>query len=422
MSHASPRDVAFFIETTFAVPPADWSASGVNIKVIEPDVTGLDIAMIENENIIPRRFAKLEMIEGLKSASTFSTAIYFTAAGATAAEASQAVATPESDVIRSALGGRRLGWSIGAQGTGAVGAPDLDADPGFTPGDWVFWYDASAGTGTYHRIESVGAGPGFAATLLNDLPALPDDANDVAHAVIMHYPDERPMNDANHANNTTLSWFVQGEDAEDRQEMSGCKPVISVDGITAGTPVKLTLEHAVTTWPETMPAKVAIPGDPSGIAPVVPGTGQATTVLMGDLGGPLSPVDCRGTIDIELNYSWSGVEGNCGTEGVKGYTADEVSAGLTLRLRFDDDYLAEFFADQRKHVLIQIGNQPGDSIGIYFPDLEYAESPDRIDEGDQTSSELIFTAHEDPADTTGIADPSDELALRRAPVVLLHTA
>jgi hypothetical protein len=320
-------------------------------------------------------------------------------------------------VIRSALGGRRLGWSIGADGIGTVTIPGTDADPGFTPGEWIFYWDDSVGAGTLHRIESSTA---TTVTLLNDLPALPDDAADVLHASIQHYPDEPALNDATHANNTTLSWFVQGEDAEDRQEMSGCKPTISVDGITAGTPVKLTLEHAVTTWPEVMPAKITILGDPSGIAPVVPGTGQSTTVLMGDVGGPLAPVDCRGTIDVELNYAWAGVEGNCGTEGIKGYTGSDVTAGLTLRVRFDDDYDAEFAADQRKHVLIQIGTQPGNTIGIYLGNLEYIESPDRIDEGDQTTSELTFTAHEDPADTTGLT--GDELALRRAPVVLIHTA
>ena len=69
MAHALPRQAAITVESTFGEDQADWTANGLAIKVIEPDFE-LVRDEAENENIIPRRQAILDLIPGIKSEST----------------------------------------------------------------------------------------------------------------------------------------------------------------------------------------------------------------------------------------------------------------------------------------------------------------------------------------------------------------
>jgi hypothetical protein len=111
-SHALPRQAKFAVEATF-IEEIDYSVAGTEIYVIEPDVSALDQQNIESENNRPRRTFVHDMIRSLKSGSEVPLGLYMTAAGATAVEGAQAVATPQSDIFKACLGGRNLGWSIG---------------------------------------------------------------------------------------------------------------------------------------------------------------------------------------------------------------------------------------------------------------------------------------------------------------------
>jgi hypothetical protein len=421
MAHALPRDAYFTVETTFGEDQTDWPTNGKPIKIIEPDFE-LTRSEEENENITPRRQAVLDLVRGLKNGSTLSHGLYMTAAGVNAADQAQAVATNESDILRSGIGGRRLGYRSDLDGAGTAAAPSMIADPGYVAGDWAFGWDDSASAGRFVRIESMaGVGP-FTANLLDPLLDAPA-VGDVLYACITIYPDEL-AHDHTSANYTTLGWLLQGEDTDDVFALRGCKPSVGIEGIAAGERVRYTLDYLVADWPDVMPAKQTIAGAPSGIAPLTVGTGSKATILIGDVGSPLAGLDCRGTVEIDLGITWEQLPGPCSdVQGIKGYISSITPATLTLRAAFDDpSFVAEYLAGTKKHCLIQLGDQPTNATAIYFGELEYMERPQRADEGGETITELMFRAHEDPGDTTGLADPSDDLQQRRAPWVLLHSA
>ena len=417
---AEPREFFFVVESTLGAGPAtDWPTDGRPMLVIEPDVTGVTQARLDNENIRPTRLDMNDMIEGLKSDSTVSWSMYLTATGVSAAEAAQAVSTDQTTIYKSALGGERLCFAIGFAGTGTAATPDLDADPGFIPGDWGFAYDASGGRGLFVRTETTGASP----TLLDPLDFTPDDAADVWHATIINYPDEGALNNWNDANHTTLATLIQGDATEDVYELLGVKPTMNIDSITAGELVRVTIEAGVTDYPDQMPAKQTIAGTPTGIAPTTVATGTATTVRLADFGSALAAVDCRGSIDIELGISWERVQGPCGTEGNKGWFATIEAATITMTLEYDDDFDDDFFTNPQpyQHIMIQVGDQPTNAWCIYFPKLEIMEKPTRVDEQGTTSIQVTWRAHTDPA-AVGSGLTGDDLDRRRAPFVIVQAA
>jgi hypothetical protein len=417
MAHALPRDAAVTVEATFGEDQTDWPTNGAPIKIIEPDFE-LTRNEAENENITPRRHAVLDLVPGLKSDSTLSHAIYMTASGVNAVDQAPAAATTESDILRSALGGRTLGFRADLDGGGSAAAPTVATDPGFVNGDWAFGWDDSASAGRFVRIETIA--PALTLNLLDPLLDAPT-ASDVLYACITVYSDEL-AHDHTSANYTTLGWLIQGEDTDDVFAMRGCKPAVSIEGITAGERIKYTFDYLVADWPDVMPAKQSLVGAPSGIAPLTVGTGSKATVLIADVGSPLAAVDCRGTIEVELGVTWEKLMGPCSdVQGVKGYISSIEPATLTLRVAFDDVALvAEYLAGTKKHCLLQFGDQPTNATGIYFGNMEYMMRPQRVDEGGETITEIVLRALEDEADTTGLT--GDDLAQRRAPFVLLHTA
>jgi hypothetical protein len=422
---ADPRSFTFALEGALGGgPPTDWATDGRNMLVIEPDVSGVTQTRLDNENIRPSRLDVLPMIPGLKSESTVSWSMYWHAAGVSAAEASQATSTDQSTIYKAALGGERLCWSTGFQGTGTAAAPELDADPGFVAGDWGFAYDASAGRGLFVRLEAVSAGPApFVATLLDPLDFSPDDVGDVWHATILNYPDQGALDNPDDPNHETLAVLVTGDHPEDVYELLGVKPAMSIEGLAAGELVRVAIEAGVTNYPDQMPAKPTIPGAPSGIAPLTVASGSSTTVRLADLGAPLAAVNCRGTIEIELGIGWDRTLGACGAEGSKGWFATIEPATITITLAFDDDFDDDFFTDPQPyhHVLIQIGDQPTNATAIYFPKLEIMEKPVRVDEQGTTSIQVKWRAHIDPA-AAGSPLTGDDLDRRRAPFVLIQAA
>ena len=415
MANALPREAAVAVESTFGVGPV-WTGAGLAIKVIEPEAE-LVREQLDNENITPRRLAVLDQILGLKSTSTVNLAIYGTASGVNAADQQPAVATVASHILHSGLGGRTLGFRAALAGTGTVTIPNVVTDPGYVNGMWVFAFDDSEGTGGWHRIEDASATP--ALTISPDLPLGPDAA-DIFYAAIMIYPHELAM-DHTSAGYTTLSWLFQGEHVDDVFELLGCKPTIGIEGLAAGELLKFSCAHNVLDWPDVQPAKQVLAGTPSGIAPLTVGSGVQTTIKLADFGTPLVDVDCRGTTDIDPGVTWGPVSGACGTEGVKGWVSEITAATITIRLAFaDPSWDAKYEAGTKQHLLISIGDKPTNAVGIYFGNLEFAARPKRINEAGVTTTELMFRSHEDPADTTGLT--GDDLALRRAPFVLLFAA
>lgn len=420
-AHAMPREAAVKVEASFAETVSDYDANGTEIYVINPDVSGVTQATVANENIRPRRLYEFDLIHALKSDATFSCEIYMHATGVNAAEAAAAADTIQAKILKSACGGHDLGACEGiASGTAAEPVVEAGKGASYVAGDWGAALDTSAGTVEFARIESIDADT---LTLLWDLGFTPDAGGaDTFGAVITIYPNEDALSNHDDANHTTLGWLVQGEDSEDVYELRGCKPTLGAITITAGEPVKLQLAHKVVTYAEA-PSAVTFSSAPSGSAPNVPGTGSTTTVKLGAFGGALSSVDCYGAITFTpgIEHEKAGGGGPNGVEGHHGYMASSVGpATLELIVPFDNAYHTAWAAKTKYHCMIQVGNTSTTAWGIYCARLEFAERPQRVDEGGVTGHRLLFRCLEDTASVSGLT--GDNIDKRRAPWVLLIAA
>lgn len=416
-SHSAlPRTAAVFVESALAETQSDWDANATEIYVIEPNVESVGQALLDSANIVPRQTYKHRKIYGLKSDSTFTCSMYMHAKGTNAAEAAAATAAIQHTLLKACVGGMDLGYAEGLAG-GTASAPTLASDPGIVAGDWGFFYDTSAGTGAFRRIESIST---VTLTLLEDVPFTPDGGGaDVMHAVIDIYPNEDAIENHADANHITLGWKVQGRDTEDNYEIKGCKPTMGAIAITAGEPVMVELAHKMVDWVST-PAATTWTSAPSGEAPNVPGVGTTCSVRLGDFGGALAETAIRGTITFTPGIEHEQDKGPNGTEGVHGYSGVIGDATLEIVVEYDADYDDEFDAKTLKHCMIQIGNTPTTAWGIYCPRLEYAEKPVRVDEGGLVSQRLMFRCLEDTASVSGLS--ADDIDKRRAPWHLLICA
>lgn len=406
VADARPKTVAYFIETTFATPPADWDASGTEIYTIGPDPGGAMQALVENENYLRTHLGSHGRIRGLKNCEVALGGLYLHGSPNVTAETAQAVAIPLSDLCEVAWGGVKRGYAEGFAG-GTAAAPDLDSDANFAVGDWIFARDATDGEGEFIKITAL---PG-AGVITPDRPLTftPDAGGaDTARAVIMCYPHGAALREHTDAAHKTLSVFMKGDHAEDLYEFVGCKLNLTMGEVVAGAPSKLDAALVVTTWDNDGLSAPTLSTTPAGEAPGIPGTGDNTFVMIADKGTAMASVECyQATPSLSITHER--VTGPNGTEGVHGHIAAGMAEStLTLVLEYDNAWQAKFEADTRQHCLIQVGT--GDNAwGIYFPDLEL-QQPKRTDQNGITAVTLTFHVHED---TSGSTD------FTRAPWLLL---
>lgn len=413
---ALPRTAAVFAESTLGETQSDWDGNATEIYVIEPNVEGVTQAILDNANIRPRQQAWHRKIHGLKSESEFTCGMYLHAKGTNAAEAAAATGTIQHTVLKAAVGGLDLGYAAGLAG-GTASAPDVDADPGYVGGDFVWAKDATTGLVELVRIESIAT---TTLTLLGDLSFTPDVGGaDTLHAAIDVYPNEDAVENKSDVNHVTLGWKVQGRDTEDVYELRGCKPTLGPIAITAGEPVQIELAHKAIEWAQT-PTATTWTSAPSGEAPHVPGVGTTCTVKLANFGSALAAVEVRGTLTFTPGIEHERIMGPNGTEGVHGYSGVFSDPTLELVLEYTDDYDDEFVAKQLKHCMIQVGNTSTTAWGLYFPRLEYMAKPVRVDEGGVTSVRVMLKCLEDTASVSGLS--GDDIDKRRAPWHLLFCA
>jgi hypothetical protein len=414
-SHSAPREAAVFVESSLAEDQTNWDSNATEIYILSPNVEGVSQQNIPNENIQPRRHAVHAMVRGLKSTATLTHGMYLHGNKTATAITNQATSEIQDKILKSAWGGVDLGYADGLSG-GSATVPDLDADSGtFVAGDWFFFYDDSAGSGEFGRGESLST---LSLTLLWGLEFTPAAA-DSACAVVDIYGNEDALNNHDDANHTTLGWLVQGEHAEDVYELKGCKPTVGDISITAGELVALDIAYKSVTHDNAGSAQT-FTSTPSGSAPPVPGTGTTCKFKIADFGSTLlgADVDLRGTFTFRPNVDHEQVMGPNGTEGVHGYVATGLGeAQVECVIEYDNTYDTDWGAETKKHMMIQVGDQPGSAWALYFPRLEYMEKPVRVDEGGVTSVRLLFRCMEDTASVSGLT--GDDIDKRRAPWHLL---
>jgi len=421
VAHALPKQIALFQETAFVSGgPSSWANDSTPFYAIEPDVSGIAQVSLENENIRPRTRAFHQNILGLRN-TEFQFGAYMHGSPANAAEAAAATAFHLSVLLKSALGGADLGYGIGVASSEAEETDELeiDSDPGYAVGDFIFAGSVADGH-QFYRIVSIAAGPPVTLTLDRDRHWTPDTGGaDRAYSVIDCYIHQAAAAQHDHANHTTMQFQVQGEGSEEVWILKGCKPSLSVEGIAAGEPTKLTFANMVTTFSHEDASKATFAAAPVGEPGNVPGVADSTLFLMASKGSPLVSVPARGSISVTPGVGYDRVMGPNGYEGVHGHVDNLGETGMEVMVPFDDDYATQYRAQTEKHALIQVGNTVG-AWGVYYPQLEYSQEPARSDEGGLSSATLAFRARENQ-DSIG-ALTGDNLEKFRSPFHILIVA
>lgn len=413
-------------EASLAAGIADFdslSADGSALTITEIDVSGMQQAVTPNKNIKERAFATRADLLALKSAGTWTFSRYMHGGTASAAEGAQAALAPDQDTLfKNYLGGIQRGYAAGLSG-GTAAAPTVEAGQGsanFGNYEWVFAYDTSATTGYFRRVKSWATDT---ATMDDghDLPFTPDGGGaDVFHAVVSYYLDRPALIDRADGNHTTLTFYIKGDSSDDTFEPKGCKVSITFGAIEQGIPTEYSCSVKIVKFDNENETAPTLATAGTGANGQVVGSGDDTLVSWANHDAALADLEVW-TVQPNTGVDHSQEMGPNGEEGVHGYTAtgfDET--GVTITLPYSDDYAAEFRAETRKHLLVQVGTSPLNSWFIYFPRLAYAANPSRAGEqADLTGATLELKALENDQSTSGLT--ADEIEWMKSKIVIGRT-
>jgi hypothetical protein len=107
--------------------------------------------------------------------------------------------------------------------------------------------------------------------------------------------------------------------------------------------------------------------------------------------------------------------------GVAGYHSNgQEDTMIEIVVPYDDAWMALFRAQTHQHIMIQVGSLRGDAWGLYFPNAELAEDPERGVSADETAITLRFRAREFTGTTH--TEGTDLYELERARFMVLLAA
>lgn len=414
--NAIPRVVAIAEETTFADLTIDLGTSGDEIWCVNPDTSGLTEQMLDNENYVLRPEGKHKKVRALRNGGKVSTGHYLTAKGTNAAEAAASTMGWLDRIMRAGLGFVQTSFSIGLAG-GTASAPEVDSDPGYVKGHWVFAVDASTGEGQFYRVISIAT---VTLTLDRDLHFTPDPGGaDRLYAVNAATLHKDSLSDSSDGDHKTIALGVAGEHGEDYWLAAGCKPTVTVSGFNPGEMPMLNVEWMVADW--ALSTKPTLGTAPEGEAPLVTGRGSDTRMFFADFGSPLTDTQVFWKCEPKIGITHQQVMSPHGQQGVVGYTASGWgSSGVSLAVPFDADWYDDYEDQTEKHLLVQVGSTPTRAVAIYFPRLEPDASPVRGAHNDTTSMDLSYRALENTASAGSLT--GDNLEAWRSSVVVLRVA
>lgn len=390
--------IRHYEETAFGTGPVSWSASGNPFLCIEPNFEAVKQQALENQNYRTRAWNGYPMVPGLRNGE-LSFGMYWHGRGtvAVAAEGANATTFVAPDFIRNAWGGRRLGRASGiASATTATITVEVGEGAQYIPGDWMFLVDAS--NNNRGRFVRVGDISGDDVDLEFAAPVdMADDGSDTAGAVIVGYLHTRAMINRAHADHITHSFLQVREGTDDVVEARGVKlSLSSIDAVESGGEPILRFDGMAATH---VNEGLTRPDDPDagtieGDSPLVVGQGSDTFVMLGDLGGDLSEVECH-AVTITPGVSSDRVGGVGGVEGTLGYHGVGFDGTrVELVVPQDDAYQTEWENRTARHLLIQIGTVQGRAVGLYLPNMVLAEDPSRTTTDDLATTTLVYEAYE----------------------------
>ena len=211
------KELAFALETTVCVPPADWAADGTAIEFISADINPKEaLAVDPTAETRWQSVGKRRRIRGLRN-NDWSAVLKMHGRGSVTLEDSQATDTYLSQILGWVCGG--VHHSFTREVVSSANAYTLtvgeDLTAGFIPGclvaveDTTSPNDQNEGRLHFARVASVNAGTDTI-TLTEALPFTPA-TGDVIHATSTIYVDEDYLEDAVRAGAVrTATWFYKG--------------------------------------------------------------------------------------------------------------------------------------------------------------------------------------------------------------------
>jgi hypothetical protein len=379
---------ALFQETTFGEGPTNWDADAAvrEFLPIDPDWSELREGVVENRNARRRAFAPYPKLPALRN-GTFKFGIYAAGRATTVAAGVQSTTDAHSIMLRNAWGGLRLGYATGVVDDSTT-APEVTAAAGanYPAGSAFFAVDA-AGSGQFALVGSVAGDVLTLRTALDNAPA------SIGAAVAL-FPHTRALTNRAHASHTTLSLYFRGEHTEDSAIGLGCKlNVTGLENTQAGGDASWAIEGMARDFQTETADRAALTGVPEG--PTGPIVGRAGTAVR------IANVGTAALVDVGA-YTFAFTPGianapvpGMGEQGRLGYHSPGTEdTTLTVTVPYDAAWIEDFRAGQHKHVMVQVGDQPGDAYAIYLPNAEIAEDPKRGADADETSMTLVFRARE----------------------------
>lgn len=408
-SNAIQKTVAFDRETAFADPDGDGSAkdwdsltaNGAVINCRNLDYSKIKRPKIPNPNIVQRAGATRPGILGLRG-HEFSFDTDWSEGSANAAEGAQAARIAQDELLFNALGGEHRGYAAGLAG-GTASAPTVEDADGDTlqPYGWSFFVEAATGLGEFACYSVVTEGVGSDTLTMasgHTLSFVPDAGGaDTAYAVVAHYPDWDALEDYTHANHTSLCFFFKGRHSEHSVESLGDTVSVEMGPIEQGTPGELKFAGMGCTFTDEGITQPALLDTPAGGPGSVIGSGIATLCHIADVNAALTTQTFWGAMQVTIGIKKDAVPGPNGVEGKHGYGLTEDSYNgtkLEVTVPFDDAWIAEYHAETRKHLRVQIGRTVSDARFVYFPNLEYADTPEKVSVGGRDALKLTFNALE----------------------------
>lgn len=403
--------MAYWEQSALGDLPSTWDSDGdvVEFLAIDPNWGGIKLGTIDDRNMRRRAWATRQKLPGLPE-PTFTMGMYASGSGVTTSNASAAATFALAEMLRNAWCGLHLGYA-NAIVTPSTTVPEITASQGTNhpAGSFIFSMD-SGGIGQFACVASVASD---VLTLRTTL----DSAAATVGAAIACFPNTRALANRAHASHITHAIHFRGEDTDDNYEVMGVKfNVTGLENTEAGGDASFTFEAMGYDFNDASLSKFNLTGTPQGPAPPIVGH-QGTAVRIANVGtASMSDVGAY-TFTFTpgiVNNKVPGVMTN-GMLGYHGGGYDDTM--LEIVVPYDDAWITDFRNQQRKHIMIQVGYQRGDAWGLYLPNAEIAENPERGVSADETAITLRFRALEFPGTTH--TEGTDNYELERAKFAVL---
>lgn len=419
-AHSRPRQIAFTEESSFGEVQTDFDNNGELFLVLDPNVEGLKQEAVENNNSVTRPLGKHPMLRGLKSKGTFSFGMYLHGNPATAASGSQASNYHIAKLLQNAMGGQQRSYHYGLT-AGTTSSFEVADATGLEVGQWVWLHDQTTSKAHPRKITDVtGLVVSIKPPLLTAASGSYDGGGDIAYAGINVYCDQDSLTDQADLQHKTAGFYIKGEDDDDSYAVRGGKLAATIAPLEPGAATMVTFEGMVADFDNSGLSAPSMSGSVSGEAPLCVSTGDDTICLLGPHGGTLEEV-IMFSAEPNIGITHQHVPNIGGIEGVAHYNlaAAPGETGLTIQTLYSSSYAEAFENDTRYEALIQVGTAPGKSFALYCPHLEMVEDPARSVSADKVASTLVFRAHEDSADVSGLSGDSKQSILSPIEIILM---